>query len=120
MSNSQADDLPIDPDKIPDRWAIHHDYEPITDPEAVILDYGRDENEHGEPTASIILQTANTPRGPEDGYAVEVQDKNADGAAMSYLNPLAVWEPHTDHALAVDQLYRMADEYPLPATRSDT
>jgi hypothetical protein len=113
-STSDADELPIDREQVPDRWDIMHD-PTNADPEAVTLDY-RVEG-HADPVAAIILQTADTPRGPDEGYAVEVQDKNADGDAMNYLNPLAEWEPHERHDQAVQHLHELAEEYPLPETR---
>lgn len=114
---TDADEIPTDADQIPDRWNIMADPTNVGDGENFSLDYGRDDGDSSDPTATIDLQTPATARGPEEGYAVEVQDANADGPIIGYLNPQAVNERFDLLVAALERLHELADHYPLPETR---
>lgn len=117
--NTDTDNgLPIDPKRVPDRWEI------------VAGDPGYERNvalvwkrEGALVPASVIeIRTADNRdyAKPINGFAVVVRDENADGVPDDgMINAQAEYDECDDFEAAVERLYDVAEEYPLPETRND-
>lgn len=116
-TESQLEASLLDPSLIPDRWDIFTDQENVGNPNAIELRYYQQDDAGF--AASICVITPEMGRGHDDKPVVEVQDENAGEAAMGYVNPQAVYEAHDTMEDAIDRVYELAYEYPLPSTLSE-
>jgi hypothetical protein len=119
QADANTDELPIDPEQVPDRWEIVEG-EPGYERNIALV--WRREGAL-KPASVIEIRTADNRQyaKPFDGFAVVVRDENADGVPDDgMINAQAEYDEHDNFEAAVGRLYEAAEEYPLPETRNAT